>query len=582
MIKKDTKIIVYQILTRLFGNLTTTNAFSGDLATNGVGKFNDVNTAALQALKAFGITHVWYTGVIEHATQTDYSVYGIKPDHPDVVKGKAGSPYAIKDYYDVDPDLAESVEHRMQEFEALVKRTHDTDLAVIIDFVPNHVARQYASDRKPDGVADFGEHDDAAKGFLPDNNFYYIPEQVLVLPESAQKSVSQSTYYEYPAKASGNDVFHAYPSVHDWYETVKLNYGINYLNHHQVHFDPIPDTWIKMRDILLFWAEKGVDGFRCDMAEMVPVAFWSWVIEQVQLRYPSCIFIAEIYNPNAYEDYLFSGKFTYLYDKVGLYDALRRLVEGGGTVEDITRVWQQESGTFSDRMLRFLENHDEQRIASRYFAGDGFSAFPAMVLAATLHAGPLMLYFGQEIGVNPTEAEGFQGDDGRTTLFDYWGIPEFQRWVNENRYDGALLTENERLLREHYQWLNHFIRQNEAVHSGQFHDLQYLNSYGQSAGYSHEKLYSYLRFCQNQILLFVINFDKNRTYDTAIRISEDVWVHTLGLDTQERYTMVKRGSGVAESPTIVSARPFSDNGVPLVVPANSFQIFEIRPTPLTQ
>lgn len=81
------------------------------------------------------------------------------------------------------------------------------------------------------------------------------------------KGAAAEAYKEYPAKATGNNRFDAYPNINDWYETVKLNYGIDYQNGNTPHFNPIPDTWTKMLDILLFWAGKNIDGFRCDMAE---------------------------------------------------------------------------------------------------------------------------------------------------------------------------------------------------------------------------------------------------------------------------------------------------------------------------
>ena len=296
----NSKIIIYQVFTRLFGNTNNRCKANGTLQENGCGKFSDFTSKALHEIRSLGCTHIWYTGIIEHATQTDYTRYGIRKDNPHIVKGKAGSPYAIKDYYDVDPDLAENPQNRMKEFEALVTRTHEAGLKVIIDFVPNHVARQYHSDQKPSGTKDLGEDDNTEIHFSPENNFYYIPRQAFCgqfpLGEGVEK------YHEYPAKATGNDCFGAYPGINDWYETVKLNYGIDYLNNRQTYFDPIPDTWIKMRDILLFWASKQIDGFRCDMAEMVPVAFWGWVIPQIKEKYPHIDFIAEVYNPYEYRN----------------------------------------------------------------------------------------------------------------------------------------------------------------------------------------------------------------------------------------------------------------------------------------
>jgi glycosidase len=532
---KIDKLVIYQVFTRLFGNQSTTNKSWGTRDENGVGKFNDITDKALRELKTFGISHVWFTGVLEHATMTDYSANGIRPDNTLVVKGRAGSPYAVKDYYDVDPDLAVNVANRMQEFEALVQRSHANGLKVIIDFIPNHVARQYNSDAKPTGVSDLGQTDNSALGFDPQNNFYYLPNEPFRVPAnvSIPPGLTAAPYIENPAKATGNDGFTAQPKGDDWYETVKLNYGVDCQSGRATHFEPVPSTWVKMRDILLFWARKGVDGFRCDMAEMVPVEFWGWAIPQVKAASVGAspvAFIAEIYNPKQYKTYIQTGKFDYLYDKVGLYDALRRLMEGKGTTEDITKVWQNESGDISGNMLRFLENHDEQRIASQFFAGDAWAAVPAMTLSATLHTGPLMLYFGQELGVNPTQAEGFQGNDGRTTIFDYWGVPEFQAWTNGGKFDGGKLTANQQKLRAFYHQLNQLVSTSDAIRTGGFYDLQAANA--KSNGYHQQRLYSYLRYSAKQKLLIICNFDKIKSAQTTVQVPVEAWKAMQADETQ--------------------------------------------------
>ncbi|MCF2487008.1 alpha-amylase family protein [Dyadobacter sp. CY347] len=574
-VNKD-KFIVYQVFTRLFGNQCSTNKLYGSIEENGCGKFNDVTETALAALSDFGITHVWYTGVLEHATLTDYSQFGINTDHPLIVKGKAGSPYAVKDYYDVDPDLAVDVNNRMHEFEQLVQRTHEKGLKVIIDFIPNHVARQYLSDAKPSDVRDFGEDDDNTVAFNPKNNFYYIPNHDFVVPEGHKPPVEiTAPYHERPAKATGNDVFQAQPSQYDWYETIKLNYGVDYQNGGLRYFDPIPSTWLKMYDILRFWTEKGVDGFRCDMAEMVPAEFWAWVIPKIKELKDSVIFIAEIYNPTQYHQYIKTGKFDYLYDKVGLYNSLRSLIEGHGTVEDITRIWQQESGDISENMLRFLENHDEQRIASRYFAGDPWAAVPAMTLSATLHTGPVMIYFGQELGVNPVEPEGFQGDDGRTTIFDYWGVTEFQQWVNGGKFDLEKLDADQKKLRTFYETLNRFVRENEAVYAGSFYDLQYANIDGQSQNYDKRLQYSYLRFTENQKLLFIYNFDKEKTVETTVKIPQDAWTNFLKLDNTAAYRLKPVFPALLPSPSL-RTNEITSTGVQVGLLPNSVSVYEIE------
>ena len=521
------KFTIYQVLPRLFGNDKTSNKYNGSIDENGCGKFNSFTNKALKEIKNLGITHVWYTGIIEHATQTDYSAFGIKKDHEAVVKGKAGSPYAIKDYYDVDPDLAVNVENRMAEFESLVKRTHANDLKVIIDFVPNHVARQYHSDVKPAGVADLGENDNPEWAFSPLNNFYYIPNQLF------KPQFDVADYWEFPAKATGNDQFTASPTQNDWYETVKLNYGVNYLEGNQKQFNPIPLTWFRMRDILLFWAGKKVDGFRCDMAEMVPVEFWGWVISQVKQQYPDILFIAEVYNPAEYRSYIVDGKFDYLYDKVGLYDMLRNITSRNYPVRELTNTWQSLGG-LENRMLNFLENHDEQRIGSGFFSGGGVYAQPAMIVSATLTQAPVMIYCGQELGEQAMECEGFSGVDGRTSIFDYWGVKSIQSWINAGKFDGKLLTGEQKELRGFYQKLLNITITEKAITDGLMFDLEYAN-YDNLKFNTHEQ-YAYFRKFEDELLLIVLNFD-DKHLDTEVRFPVEAFQY-LGLAENLNYNVV--------------------------------------------
>ncbi|MFF5383989.1 alpha-amylase family glycosyl hydrolase [Pedobacter suwonensis] len=517
----DKQIVIYQLLPRLFGNKNTTNIPYGTIQQNGSGKFNDITDKALDGIKELHVNYVWYTGVLAHASLTDYSAYGIKPDDADVVKGRAGSPYAIRDYYDVDPDLAVDVKNRMKEFKALVKRTHAKNLKVLIDFIPNHVARSYHSDTKPKNVIDFGANDDVTVAFSPRNDFYYIPGQPLVVPTNGQKTplsvLQDGKFDENPAKATGNNVFSAQPKYDDWYETIKLNYGVDYQNSEKQYFDPIPPVWLKMRDVLIFWTHKGVDGFRCDMAEMVPIAFWNGVIPQVKKVNPDLIFIGEAYNPKVYKQYLDEGKFDYLYDKVGLYDGLKRLIrnEPNADVKDIRFIWQQESAGFGHHMLRFLENHDEERIASAAFAGKAELALPAMVVSATLGGGPVMLYFGQEVGEPGKGQEGFGGDDNRTTIFDYWGVPNHQKWMNGGLFDGHKLNGEQQNLRNYYKQLLKVTSKSDAVLNGKIYEVPVT-------GNMNNRMYAFIRYSGKQRLLVVANFDRNQTLSAIIEIPDQV------------------------------------------------------------
>ena len=461
-------LTIYQVLPRLFGNDNTARLHNGSIQENGCGHLADFTQKALEKIRELGATHIWYTGVIEHATQTSYASYGIQEDYPSIVKGRAGSPYAIKDYYDIDPDLATDVRRRVREFENLVTRTHRAGLGVIMDFVPNHVARQYKSDACPAGTHDLGADDDASLAFSTHNNFYYIPGEEL------HAQFDLKGYREKPARATGNDVFHAWPSQTDWYETVKLNYGLDYAGGRVPHFDPVPETWHKMLHILLFWARKGVDAFRCDMAEMVPVEFWQWVIPAVKAEFPHLFFIAEVYNPALYRDYIHRGGFDYLYDKVGFYDTLRAVVRGEASAQSLTACWQRVDD-IRRHMLYFLENHDEQRLASDFFAGDARKGRAALLVAALMSPNPFMLYFGQELGERGMDEEGFSGCDGRTTIFDYWSVSSIRRWRNRGRFDEALLTGQEKALQAFYRRVLTLRLQNETLREGEFYDLMYVN-----------------------------------------------------------------------------------------------------------
>ncbi|WP_454801958.1 alpha-amylase family glycosyl hydrolase [Mucilaginibacter phyllosphaerae] len=540
------KLTIYQLLPRLFGNKNTTNKFYGSVEENGTGKLNDITDKALAEIQAMGFSHVWYTGVIEHATMTDYSAFGIKPDDPDVVKGRAGSPYAIKDYYDIATDLAVDPEFRISEFKELVGRTHKSGMKVIIDFVPNHVARTYASDVKPDGVRDFGEDDDNTLHFAPDNDFYYIPGQPFIVPggynpggDEFTSPLKDGKFDEFPAKATGNDVFNPAPSINDWFETIKLNYGVYYLDGKKAYFDHIPPLWHKMLHILTYWAQMGVDGFRCDMIEMVPVAFWAWLIPQLKTSFPGIVFIGEAYDKNQYHNYIHNGHFDYLYDKVGLYEAIRRLTcaEPGASTWEINAVWNNHCQGIDQHMLRFMENHDEQRIAGKDFAHDAAYAIPGMIVSATLATGPVMIYSGQEVGEPAVGACGFSGDDSRTTIFDYWGVPEHQKWMNNGAFDGGGLSLQQKELRGFYSKLLNITKDNEAFTTGQFYELMIANEH--QPGFD-TMLYIYMRYTAGQKILVIANFNRTQR-NLTIKIPVELLTQ-IGLTGGANFTDMLTGA----------------------------------------
>lgn len=523
-VMNDNKIVVYQVLTRLFGNTNTTNKPWGTIEENGVGKFADFTTKALEELKALGVTHIWFTGVLHHALTTDYTAYGISNDFTAVVKGRAGSPYAIKDYYTVNPDLADDPTQRLEEWEALIARTHQCGLKVIMDIVPNHVARRYESIAKPEGTRGFGEDDDTTVQYAVNNNFYYNPNEAFQLPEGIY-----GEYHEFPAKWTGNGTRASKPDRNDWYETVKLNYGVrpdgtkdfaelpasfeNEDTEAHYHFwadKTVPDTWRKFKDIALYWLGKGVDGFRYDMAEMVPVEFWSYLNSAIKHQNPKAFLLAEVYNPNEYRPYLHLGKMDYLYDKVQLYDTLRNIVTHGHSTDAIVAI-QSSLADIAHRMLHFLENHDEQRIASPEFAGYAEKAKPAMTVSMFISESPVMLYFGQEVGEKAAEVAGF-GSPSRTSIFDYIGVPAHQRWVNNKRFDGGQLSEAERSLRNFYQRLL-----NLKV-NGAYIDLHQYNR--QNTEYYNDRVYSFARGNEDEQWVIVSNFSEHDYFGFDLQLPD--------------------------------------------------------------
>ena len=550
--KEKKKAIIYQLMPRWFTNCNEKCVPNGSIRQNGCGKFNEIDESKLRSIKSLGATHVWYTGIIEHATATDYSRQGITPCNAHVVKGKAGSPYAIRDYYDVCPDFAVKVKNRMAEFEALIERTHRVGLKVFIDFVPNHVAREYESDAKPIGVQDLGENDNPMMFFDPKNNFYYITGQEFA-PVGVDLGSGENAYREYPARATGNDCYTASPSRDDWYETVKLNYGVDPWNG-STHFDPVPPTWEKMLDILKFWTAKGVDGFRCDMAHMVPVAFWHWAIKQIKAINPQIVFIAEIYDVALYRSYINEGGFDYLYDKVTLYDTLRGILCDGWPASDLTRCWQTVEG-IGAHMLNFLENHDEQRIASKQFCGEPFKALPALVVSATMSKCPFMVYAGQELGEPAADAEGYSGLDGRTTIFDYWSVPTLRRW-----HQGKP-TAPERQLRTMYRKILNLCNSEKILAEGEFFDLMYVNQDTLDT----RRQYAYLRHCDGAMALVVANFG-DEAANTGVRIPG----HALDCArmTSGEYNITELLSGETSTGTLTG-----DSVMPVQVPAHSARIY---------
>lgn len=502
------KVIIYQMLPRLWGNIGGKNIKNGTLKDNGCGKFSSIDTISLEYLRSLGVSHVWYTGIIRHATAEDSA--GCTPSSSDWVKGRAGSPYSITDYYDVNPYLADEPENRMEEFHKLVERTHAAGLKVIIDFVPNHVARDYvrfaAAHPAPTGMAALGESDDKSVHWKDSNDFFYYPGIPLALP------IQNQTYMEMPAMASGNS-YTSSPGVNDWYDTIKLNYC-----------DTHTETWEKMYDIVNFWAGQGVDGFRCDMVELVPPAFFKWLISRIKKDRPDLLFVAEVYQKTLYSKYIREIGFDLLYDKSGIYDTLRAIVEknvkdSGVPVEDwqsakrITWNWQS-LGDLQPYMLNFLENHDEQRFASDFFGCDARNSYAALYTALYLNNAPFMLYAGEEVGERGMDNEGFSGRDGRTSIFDWWAPSSLTRLYKYIHGEKEALAPEEETMLDTYRKALKFAAEDNAVSKGTFYDLCYCNY--ASDGFNPDRHFAFLRDFEDETLLIVCNFSKN---DADMKIS---------------------------------------------------------------
>lgn len=539
------KPVIYQLVVRYFGNVNTTNQTDGSLAVNGCGRFNDVSDKAIQSLRDLGATYLWLTGCIRQATLTDYSGSGMPADHPDVVKGLAGSMYAVRDYYDVCPDYAQQIPNRIAEFEALVRRIHQAGLKVIIDFIPNHVARAYHSVSNP--TSDFGLHDDQSQSFSATNQFFYLPGRRLTL--------SRPWYWNPPGiifdgqfppedgkpghtpKVTGNNCACANPPDSSWYETIKLNYGFDFQSGTKV-FVPRPATWDLMDGILAFWQAKGVDGFRCDMAYYIPVEAWKYLISAARStgRDASCLFIAEAYPGGGNDvpvhdlDDLIAAGFDAFYHSTA-YDKLKQLYQGHASLDDYDQTITPLSDVQRPCRLAYLEEHDERRIASSIQPNEsnsasGFGSAEAGYQLAPVHylfsRGPLLFFNGQEVGEPGAGIEGFNRDDGRTTTVDYWCMPEFAKWVNGHLYDGQVLSQSQKNLRGYYRDLL-ALCQDVSICGDGYWGLRYFNRTDRF-GDCPDDLYTFARFVEGsgRLILVAANFRQGAGLSAPIRIPHEL------------------------------------------------------------
>ena len=593
--------VIYQMLPRLFGNTVETRLPGAPIEVNGCGKFNDIADAALNSLKDMGFSHIWLTGVLEQASGTSWP--GRPADAPDILKGVAGSPYAIKDYFDVCPDYAENPAERLREFKSLVARCHARGLKVIIDFVPNHVARSYESDVKPD--LSFGCDDNHSAFFDRDNHFYYLRSSdpgggpPLKLPTAGMPGCSGLFEPETEfGRVTGNNVVSWSPSIHDWYETVKLNYGHDFTSGRDTSHLPAPDaspesvprTWRTMDAILSYWQQTGVDGFRADMAHMIPIEFWRWSIRRARARNASVFFSAEAYDNDPAKltdghvlDALLEAGFDAVYDDPA-YDVLEGLYDSGKWANDLDALTFTGGKRFH-HSLRYAENHDEVRLASPLeWGGHGMHVGrPVTAVLFGMGRGPLMLYSGQEVGEPAAGSAGFGGDNARTTIFDYWSMPEFAKWINDGRFDGGRLSEGQKDLRDWYGRLIHLMHE-PAFAKGEFYGLNHANKANPAFGRIGDEtasghwLYSYLRRDpgSRQAFLVVANFHGSETLrDVKVIIPKHAlqWLESSGaIEFEERLNPAWKIG--------MSASGLPSHGLPLPsLPPLSAMIIELRDAP---
>jgi glycosidase len=280
--------------------------------------------------------------------------------------------------------------------------------------------------------------------------------------------------------------------------------------------------------VLAYWQGLGVDGFRCDFAHWVPVEFWKWAIARARSRAPAYFFAEAYDNPDAAPGFspsaFVQAGFDALYD-YQLYNGVKGIFASGKWCNDLDALLPDAA--VEGHLLRYAENHDECRAAAPIKLGDpgnsGFgSAWEGFAVTALLHAlgpDPALLYNGQEVGEPGQGAEGFGGDDGRTTIFDYWTMPAFARWVNGHAYDGANLTGDQQSLRSSYLVLWKLLSQ-PAFAEGKVYSIQSANKAAPSYGGSGQWMYGFLRYQPDagQTYLVLINLDPANGYQPKVHL----------------------------------------------------------------
>jgi glycosidase len=516
--RPDGAAVIYQLPIRTWG------AHSQGLA--GRGKVTDISDEILKKLALFGIDYLWLTGVMEAASSDVLD--------EDIIKGDAGSYYAIYDSWDVSPQIG-----TMNEFEDLVKRAHSHGLRILIDLVPNHTARDHRTDVLCKSKMDFGDQDRQDTFFDVNNNYYYVLNTVFTPPGMFGKGdrrydrdiFRDGVQYESPAKVTGNDVISSHPSISDWFETVKLNYGYNLLGS-RGYFDPIPRTWTQISDIAKYWLEKGVDGFRIDFAHAVPIEFWRYFAEKVRDVKGDAFLLAEAYEsdlsmklPGFTYQAMYEAGFDSIYNSSLYWNFRNQATEPGNreffrtenTVID--RDWVGESGAM---FTHYMENHDEVRLASRHFAvglasreqraelGLAYTSFLSLL------PGHMLIHGGQELQEDAGVYGSFAGDNGRTSIFDFVYQPQVLAWLRKDIKPHFLA------FRDKYRRLLALKSQSPFRLSHSNNVPTYRNLY--ATNYKKEQnrwVGAYVRFDGSDRYLVVINSDPFEGHEATIHFTSE-------------------------------------------------------------
>ncbi len=591
------RLRIYQLFVRLFANTATETRPNGTMAGNGCGKFEGITTAVLDSLRELGVTHLWLTGILQHATATEHP--GLPADDRDLLKGIAGSPYAVRDPFDLCPDLATTAEARWPEFRALLARAHAAGLKVLIDLVPNHLARSTTSRLFPE--RSFGLEDDRSRFFDPQNHFFYLQPDgsgpPLRLPTAGQPGCDGLYEGERQwGRATGNNVASWQPQAHDWYETIKLNYGYDFTTGAACYPNaiepehPVPRTWEWLDDLIAHWQGEGVDGFRCDMAHLIPPEFWHWVIARARERQPEVVFVAEAYEddpaavrsrhpivamlPEPVTTALLDAGFDAVYE--GQVRKLLKAMAEGKWANDLDALL--EAPLTALRALRYAENHDEVRLAAAW--GGMEIGRPVSAILFGLSQGPVLLYNGQELGEAAGEgsARGYGGGNARTSIFDYGVMPEVAKWANGGRWDGASLGPEQRALRAFYGRLLKVVGE-PAFCSGICVALNGINTgnpqFGRVAGEvaSGHWLYAFLRYegRSGQCFLVVVNLHRSEAFrDVLLRLPE--WL-PMGWSAETKLQLLDRLAPSFPLRLVVTPGQLL---LPLVPPLGTFY-FEVTP-----